>query len=72
VVDEELEVIRAVFPDMVVRDRSYSLRRIKQVAIVSLKGRHGVKHLEDCGRLLTGPLEARGLGVIFCARKKRP
>jgi hypothetical protein len=69
VTDEEIEVLRTVFPDLHIRNHEYPPRKIKQVAVVMLKGHHGVDSLIERGRLLTEPLESRGPGLVFCPRK---
>jgi hypothetical protein len=67
----DFEVLKAVWPDLVERSHPYPDRKIRQVAVVTPEGYHGVGSLvgED-GRLVTAPLEAHGIGLVFTPVKR--
>jgi hypothetical protein len=69
--NDDLDVLRAVWPDLVEKRHPYPDRKIKQIAIVALEGHHGPRVLIGPeGKLVTYPLEGEGeLGLIFCARQ---
>jgi hypothetical protein len=64
------DVLREVWPRMVRRDHPYPLRKIHQAAVAFVEDHHGIGALVDGGRLVTAPLEAFGLGLVFCATRR--
>ena len=55
---------------MAERVHTYPPRKIGQVGVVFASGHHGVGALVEEGKLVTEPLEAFGLGLVFVARKR--
>jgi hypothetical protein len=67
---DDREILEAVFPDLQVRTHPYPARKIKQLAVASLDGHHGINILAGPEALLvTEPLESYGFVLIFCATK---
>ena len=73
-VADDKEILRDVWPGLVECSHPYPDRRIKQVALVTPQGYRGSGSLvEGAGgtqRLVTGPLEAFGKGVVFCPTRR--
>ena len=70
-VADDVAVLREVWPGLAEREHPYPDRRIRQVALAFPEGLHGIGSLVDPqGRLITHPLEAIGLGLVFCPRKR--
>jgi DNA polymerase family B len=67
----EFKVLQAVWPQLVTRQHPYPPRKIKQAAVVFVRGPKGRDSLVTTdNRLVTGPLEANGIGLIFLPTKR--
>ena len=77
--DADTSLLREVFPDLVVREHPYPDRRVDQVAIVAVEGKHGAATFRGAdNKLVTAPLERHTrpdgtpvLGIVFLPTKKQ-
>ena len=69
--DADLEVLHAVFPELVERAHPHSSRKIRQVAVMTMSGRVSINSLVSEDRhLVTSRLEKHGGVLIFSSVKK--
>jgi hypothetical protein len=70
-IPDDADVLREVWPELLERSHPYPARKIRQAAVVFLDGRHATGALLNAGRLVTGPLEELGLGLVFCTTRSK-
>jgi hypothetical protein len=63
---DDAEMLRTIWPSLVLREHPYGERRIRQVAVVSVQGyQGGTALIGPNGKLVKAPLESYGRGLVF-------